>query len=81
MFNVSKCTLVHKIKSLSDFASENNDVLVVLFNILCYNFQQSLSFLNVISFFTFIPFNFTMLYVKILGKIKILVIDRRVCLV
>ena len=54
-----KCSLVRKIKSLSDFESENNDFSVVTVNILWYYFQQSLLFLNVISFFTFIPSNYT----------------------
>ena len=53
------CSLVREIKSLSDFESENNDFSIVTFNILWYYFQQSLLFLNVISFFTFIPSNYT----------------------
>ena len=64
----SKCTLIRKIYSLSDFSSESNDVLVVAFNILLYNFQQSLPFLHMISYFTFILFDNTILYVKILRK-------------
>ena len=52
------CSLVRKIKLLSDFESEI-DFSIVDYNILWYLFQQSLLVLNVISFFTFIPSDYT----------------------
>ena len=63
------CSLVRMLTSLIDFESENNDFSIVAFNILWYYFQQSLLFLNVISFFTFIPSNYTS---KDLNKIIII---------
>ena len=65
-------------KLLSDFESENNDFSVVTFNILWYYFQQSLVFLNMISFFKFMPSNYTC---KDLDKNKLLVTNRRVSLI